>query len=436
MKWRRKIGPRLSELHNFVGIGTPKLARPKIKEPKGVMPLFSLIGWSLVSGSILAGSYPAFEFVFLKGRYRKKKLIQQLHKAFRDGELYKTHGDIEVYPQVLKVEPHSQRITFVFSIPKGMNPETFEKRLYVFKQHFSEYVSLNINDSRGILKVYPNGLPTKVNYNYERISDSLDGKLPVLCGQSLEGGIHTFDMTENPHVLISGETGSGKSSEIRSILATLIKRKSPKELQLLLGDLKRSEFHLFKRIEHVTGVYHSADTIRPELKKIKREMVKRGNKLDEQEVNSINDLNEKLPYIIVCIDEVVLLKKETDIMDILEEISSIGRSLGVFVILSMQRPDSKLLDGKLKVNLTVRMGFKTADSTNSKIIGTPGAENLAHPGRMMLKVNSSIQEIQCPWLGNDKAKKLLQPYKRSKKSAAVEQEPDEYAEVLELFKNE
>jgi len=97
---------------------------------------------------------------------------------------------------------------------------------------------------------------------------------------------------------------------------------------------------------------------------------------------------------------VVLLKKETDVMDILEEISSIGRSLGVFLILSMQRPDSKLLDGKLKVNLTVRMGFKTADKTNSRIIGTPGSEKLNTPGRMVLKINSDLQEVQSPELKN------------------------------------
>lgn len=100
-------------------------------------------------------------------------------------------------------------------------------------------------------------------------------------------------------------------------------------------------------------------------------------------------------------------------MDVLEEISSIGRSLGVFLILSMQRPDSNLLDGKLKVNLTVRMGFKTADAINSKIIGTPGAEKLETPGRMILRINSDYQQIQAPWLAADKARKLLSPYKQS-----------------------
>ncbi|MFP3488683.1 DNA translocase FtsK, partial [Staphylococcus sp. SIMBA_130] len=121
----------------------------------------------------------------------------------------------------------------------------------------------------------------------------------------------------------------------------------------------------------------------PKLKKIKSEMTRRGDKLDAAGVNSIDQLKEKLPYIIICVDEVRLLKKETDVMDILEEISSIGRSLGIFIILSMQRPDSKLLEGALKVNCTVRMGFKTADAINSKVIGTPGAEKIKIPGRMI-----------------------------------------------------
>src|SRR5699024_285334 len=115
------------------------------------------------------------------------------------------------------------------------------------------------------------------------------------------------------HILISDETGSGKSSEIRSILATLIMLKKPNELRLILGDLKRSEFHLYKQIEHVESVSHSADELRPQLKKVKKEMTKRGSQLDKEGVNSIDELKQKLPYIVVCIDEVALLRKETDI---------------------------------------------------------------------------------------------------------------------------
>src|SRR5699024_8880319 len=168
----------------------------------------------------------------------------------------------------------------------------------------------------------------------------------------------------------------------------------------------------------------------------KKEMTKISNKLDKERVNSIDELKQKLPYIVICIDEVALLKKEKDIMDILEEISSIGRSLGVFIILSMQRPDAKLLDGKLKVNLTVRMGFQTADAINSKIIGTPGSEKIQIPSRMLMKINSGLQEIQCPWLDNDEAKKLLEPYKIKKwnKEKNITNK-DEYEEIRRLFNN-
>lgn len=396
-----------------------------------------LIGCSMIGAFVVGMSYPAFESVFLQRRYNEKKMKENLEMAFVNGGFYKKLGDREIYPHPLRYELNKDPLTFVFTVPKGINPDEFKNRSYVFKQHFGKYIDFEVDEFRAVLKVYTKGLPSEIKYDYEQIEESIQGlKLPIVCGQNLEGNIHAIDLVTNPHILISGETGSGKSSEIRSIVTTLIKTKTPKELKLILGDLKRSEFHVFKRIEHVEGVYHSANTLRPVLKKVKQEMTKRGNKLDKEEVNSIDQLKEKLPYIIVCIDEVVLLKKETDVMDILEEISSIGRSLGVFIILSMQRPDAKLLDGKLKVNLTVRMGFMTADATNSKIIGTPGAEKLKTPGRMLLKVNSSLKEIQCPWLHNDKAKKLLRPYKVVEEKKPDEQEQDQYSKVVELFKDE
>ncbi|MGY0693004.1 FtsK/SpoIIIE domain-containing protein [Virgibacillus sp. FSP13] len=388
------------------------------------------LGFSMIGGSLIIGMMPDLS---------KRKIKTNLMKAFENAELYKKKDKKEIFPKTLRIDANDKCVTIVFSVPKGINPEQFEKQLFVFKQHFGKHINLNVDEKRGVLKIYPTGLPTKFNYDYDNIKESIgEQKLPVVCGMNLEGNIYSFDLIKYPHILLSGETGSGKSSGIRGILTTLIKAKQPNELRLVLGDLKRSEFHLFKHIEHVEGVYHSADTLRPELKKVKREMVKRGNKLDEAGVNSIDELEGKIPYIIVCIDEVALLKKETDVMDILEEISSIGRSLGVFIMLSMQRPDSKLLDGKLKVNLTVRMGFMTADKSNAKIIGTPGAEKLSTSGRMILKVNSNLQEIQCPLLENKKAKKLLESYK---KEALVKQDPineadNEYAKVMELFKNE
>lgn len=410
----------------------------KLFKMKGCIEMFAIVGWSLISGSILWSVSPLFQAIFMKEYLAKKKLIKNLTKAFVNGKLKYERGRLEVYPSLLNFDNDDTKQTFVFSVPKGLNPEEFAKKYFVFQQHFGKYIDLDIDVSRGILKVYAEGLPKEITYNYDQLIQSAKGlKLPIVCGQSLEGNIFSFDLVKFPHILIAGETGSGKSSEIRSIITTLIKAKKSNELKLVLGDLKRSEFHLFKNIDHVEGVYHSAEELKPALKKVKKEMKKRGNKLDEAGVNSVDELKEKLPYIIVCIDEVVLLKNETDIMDIIEEISSIGRSLGVFIILSMQRPDAKLLDGKLKVNLTVRMGFKTADSINSKIIGTVGSEKIEVEGRMLLKVNSHVQEIQCPWLNNKKAKKLLQPYIVEPKADNMSQlNQDKYSKVAELLNNE
>ena len=391
--------------------------------------IFETIGMAMMGTSVAMGTHEV-----MKANKAKKKYKKEFRSNCNSAELFKSHKhkgkSYKQYPKVISVTIKPHKTTIIFNIPYGMNPENFSKKDYTFRQHFGKYIQLEMEDRRGILHIYPNGLPEKVTYNYDLVKESMTNMaLPILCGQSLDNEIKSIDMVENPHILIAGETGSGKSSAIRSILTTLIQHLEPSRVKLYLGDLKRSEFFLFKHLPHVEGVYHSAEEIMTPLKKVKKEMIKRGNMLDKEEVNSIDQLKEKLPYLVVCIDEVVLLKKETDIMDILEEISSIGRSLGVFLILSMQRPDAKLLEGKLKVNMTVRMGFQTADAINARIIGTEGSELIETAGRMILKVNSNGEMIQCTWLDNEVAKGILKPFKVKPKEA-LKNEPQPPTEVI------
>jgi S-DNA-T family DNA segregation ATPase FtsK/SpoIIIE len=250
-----------------------------------------------------------------------------------------------------------------------------------------------------------------LNYEYERYTSLFKSlKLPILTGIDVHGNIFTYDMVDNPHLLIAGETGSGKSTQVRSVLTSIIQTLSPERIELYLCDLKRSEFFLFKNIEHVKGVYHSAREMLPMLQYLQLEMQKRGNQLNQHERSHVDDLPDPPPYILLCIDEVALLQDEKEIMKLVEEISAIERALGVFLILSMQRSDSKILDGKLKNNLTVRMGFKCADLINSRIIGTPGSEKLTVKGRMLLKlpIYSKLIEIQAPYLSVESAKKILE----------------------------
>ena len=235
-------------------------------------------------------------------------------------------------------------------------------------------------------------------------------------------------MLKYPHLLIAGETGTGKSTQLRSILTSLISTLPPERLELYLCDMKRSEFHIFRNVKQVKAVAVNPTDMLPMLEYLQQELNRRGDLLDAHELAHIDDLPEPLPYIVLCIDEVARLKKERVIMDMIEEISAVGRALGILLILSMQRPDANLLDGALKNNLTVRMGFKCADLINSKIIGTPGSEKLPGDGRMLLKLDGvdNLREIQAPFLPLEKAKIILERYKypTNKKPAERKYEPN------------
>lgn len=350
-------------------------------------------------------------------KQRAKGILQTVFKNGDIGISYsygQTSG--KIYPKVhsVKFDSKNKCLVYVFTLPVGLDPKELKKKLYCFQQVFGKNIELDGDIKRFVLTVHANVFPSVLEYDYESYIPYFQGKaLPIVTGIDLNGDIITYNMVKYPHLLIAGETGSGKSTQLRSILSSLIKTVSPNQLELYLCDLKRSEFHIFRHIEHVRGMFVTPKEMMPMLKHLQKEMKNRGDLLDQFEVAHIDDLPDPPPYIILCIDEVALLQDEANLMKLVEEISAIGRALGVFLILSMQRPDSKVLDGKLKNNLTVRMGFKCADLINSRIIGTPGSEKLKKEGRMLLKLPafSELKEIQAPYLAIDKAKKILECFK-------------------------
>lgn len=371
----------------------------------------------------------------------KHKAKKKLKYLFFKAELYKEHtsggnNKVKVYPKIHDVNIDEKRVRYVFTLPNGLDPKLIEKKWYCFEQVFNTNIEIKGELKKFILYIYKYDRDMKpYNYNYTDISTLLVSyKLPILCGKNINNETIIFDLVEHPHILVAGETGSGKSSMLRVILTTLIQYLKFSKLELYLGDLKRSEFHFLRNIEHVKEVCMDEDNLLNMLMKIQAELIKRGNILDENELSHIDEYNkqnkEKIPYIILCIDEVALLQDEKDSMKIIEKVSSIGRSLGVFLILSMQRPDSKVLDGKLKNNMTVRMGFRCADEINSRIIGTKGAEKITQSGRMILKIEQ-LEEIQAPYLELDKAKDIVKPYKVDKKPIQTQQEEQQVFGVLD-----
>lgn len=365
-----------------------------------------------------------------------------LTQVFKNGEMgvHYSYGENKglVYPKIRSVviDKKTKSVKYSFSLPTGMDPKEIKKKEYCFQQVFGKNIEIKGDIKEFKLTVFFSSLPSELRYNYEAYVPHITGmSLPIVAGVDLNGKLNVFDMIVNPHLLIAGETGSGKSTQLRSILSTLIKALPPERLELYLCDLKRSEFHLFRNVEHVRALMVTPKEMMPMLQYLQKEMQRRGDLLDHHEVSHVDDLATPPPYIVLCIDEVALLQNERKLMDLVEEISAIGRALGVFLILSMQRPDRKVLDGKLKNNLTVRMGFRCADGINSRIVGTPGSEKLKEVGRMLLRIPSEKdpKEVQTPYLTLENAKKILERYKTIRTKKPLKTAPEEVIEVDDIF---
>ncbi|MFD5851103.1 FtsK/SpoIIIE domain-containing protein [Cytobacillus pseudoceanisediminis] len=355
----------------------------------------------------------------------RKKLID----AFKSGDIYLTHKinedtERKILPKIRSVNLSNESTTLTFTLPNGLDPKLLTKNFYVFQQYFGRTIELDGDIKRFTLKVFTSPMPKELAYNFDDIAPIIARhKLGIICGKDRNGQYQSFDLLKQPHILIAGETGSGKSTQLRSILTTLILSKKPSELQLYLGDCKKSEFHIFRKVEHVQCVLSSARDIGEMLRYIKKELDERSDLTETFEVSHVDELPEdhRRPYIVVCIDEFVMLRKDLFIMDVLTEIVAIGRTLGVFAILSMQRPNAKVLDTTIRANLTVSMGFKLRDKMETRIVNTPGANEIEESGRFIMN-SDKLYELQALYLQINRAKQLLEPFYVAKEAKKVEPE--------------
>ncbi|MEK5066837.1 FtsK/SpoIIIE domain-containing protein [Cytobacillus sp. FSL R5-0596] len=338
--------------------------------------------------------------------------LQARHRAvktFKSSGIYL--GDIErpIFPKIQSVQISANSTTITFTLPNGLDPKLLTKNFYVFEQHFGKNIRLDGEIKRFTLTINKSNLPRKLTY---QLPDVTDYDMPILCGKDSASNYVVYDAITEPNCLISGEPGAGKSTQLRSILSTLIQTKSPDELHIYLGDLKMSEFFLFKGVQHVKSVCVYAEDMAVMLGYLHGEMKRRGELLNKHGVTHVNKLPKKPPYILLCIDEFVMIMDDKQMKKQIVQLVALGRALGIYCILSLQRPSHDILDTKIRGLLTVRMGFRTTDLSNSRIIGTPGSERISKetPGRFLIK-RDELTELQAPYLTEEKAEELLGPYK-------------------------
>lgn len=314
-----------------------------------------------------------------------------------------------VYPMLKTKKKTKYSTIYKYTLPAGLCLSDFDKKKEAIEQYLGREVDLKYTYKELFIEVYNQNL--KTYYEYETVN--VFGKVPLLIGYSKKEDLISCDLASGePHVLIAGETGSGKSTVLRAMITNLIL--TAVNVKLHLVDLKNgAEFQLFGKCKNVISFCRRLSDAEKLLQELSLEVDRRydlfynGDCKDIEEYNKRNAKN-KLDYEVLIIDEFADLQHSKLAMNILDELGRKARACGIHMILSTQRPDAKVLNGNIKANITNVIGLKTLNSTNSSIIiGSTGLEKLRGKGHGWFKRGSTITEIQSPFLDVDKARKLI-----------------------------
>ena len=219
--------------------------------------------------------------------------------------------------------------------------------------------------------------------------------LAIALGQNVAGAPISADLTNMPHLLVAGTTGSGKSVCVNSIITSIISRHTPDEVKFIMVDPKRVELTGYNGIPHlVSPVVTDLERIVGVLKWVTREMDARYKKFSEAGSRNIEDFNkhrnpdteDPMPYMVVIIDELadlmMLAPEETE--RTITRIAALARATGIHLVIATQRPSVDVVTGLIKANFPARIAFAVASGTDSRVIlDQPGAERLLGKGDML-----------------------------------------------------
>ena len=220
--------------------------------------------------------------------------------------------------------------------------------------------------------------------------------LPIALGKDISGEPQIIELTEAPHLLIAGATGSGKSVCVNSVICSLLFHCSPREVRMMLIDPKIVELKLYNEIPHLlTPVITDPHRAVQALDYCLSEMERRYSLLDEFSVRDIAAYNKKidqaaqgapLPYIVIVIDEFADLMATAGkkIEALLVRLTAMSRAVGIHLVLATQRPSTDVITGLIKANIPSRISFMVSSKIDSRIIlDIGGAEQLLGKGDML-----------------------------------------------------
>ena len=338
----------------------------------------------------------------------------------------------EMLPEFREKKKTSYGYSLRFSLPVGLSTEDFSRHQTAIEQYLNHKIRIKYHSKNVIIEVYEKELETE--YAFTPIKTR--GILEFPVGYSFGGKVERVDLAENgPHMIIAGETGSGKSTVLRSIITNLMLTNANIKLHLI--DLKKgAEFNIFRKCGIVESFSRDREEAEKTLYKISKEVDRRYNLFFENDVVDIKEYNQKskgkkLNYQLVIIDEFADLQNEKGSISIVEELAAKARACGIHLIVSTQRPDAKILNGRIKANMPVVLGLKTMNELNSRIIiDSQGLELLRGKGHGILKCGKEI-EIQSMNIRPHEARDLLKHTYIEKKEATFT--PKEKAGEVKSF---
>ena len=273
----------------------------------------------------------------------------------------------------------------------------------------------------------PNKIKEPVHFSNIIKNKELDtGELKVILGKDIVGRDKFIDIVKMPHLLIAGQTGSGKSVCVNTLISTLISKKSDKEVKFIMVDPKMVELMPYNDIPHLlVPVIIDPEQAAIALKWAVNEMENRYMKLMENGVRNIKGYNslsfvEKMPYIVIIIDELadLMMVASGSVEESIARIAQKARAVGIHLVVATQRPSTDVITGMIKANLPSRISFALRSQIDSRtILDSAGAEKLLGQGDMLLLANGSskLERIQGAYISDEEVKDLTDTLKSTKK---------------------
>ena len=220
--------------------------------------------------------------------------------------------------------------------------------------------------------------------------------VPLLLGKNVAGEEVVEDLSKMPHLLVAGASGKGKSVCLSAIINGFLMCRTPEQLRLILVDPKGgTEFKVYEKLPHllvpvVTDIKQVVVALRWAANEMARrqKIIADAGTSDIREYNASAGAGERMPYIVVVIDELadIMIQAKRDVEPVLSRLMALARATGIHLILATQRPDVQVISGTIKANIPGRIAFATTTATDSRtILDEGGAETLIGDGDMLYR---------------------------------------------------